>query len=142
MSSVLVLNTGSWMLVIIGKRHTLSNQLSTAHTVVSIITVFGLLHLTIYTGYFPWKSREFKACQELNLRASGAISTALGLYFLWNYISWIFFGGDYNGAVGMLGSWPQPGFWLLSLPLVGLPLLFYRKPTNLPLKQKTKLNNT
>jgi hypothetical protein len=132
-----LLNMGSWMLVIIGKgTQYLTNY--PQHILSFAITVFGLLFLTIYSGYFTWKSRRVQNLQELNLRASGAIIAALGLYFLWNYLSWIFFGGDYvwsSWYAWFLGH--NMDLWMLSLPLVGLPLLFYRKS----IKQITDTEN-
>ena len=132
-----LLNTGSWMGVIIGKgTQYLTNY--PQHIISFIITVFGLLFLTIYAGYFTWKSRRIQNLQELDLRATGSIIAALGLYFLWNYLSWIFFGGDYvwsDWYRWFLGH--NLDLWMLSLPLVGLPLLFYRKPV----KQITDTEN-
>jgi hypothetical protein len=125
-----LLNMGSWMLVVIGKgTQYLTNY--PQHILSFIITVFGLLFLTIYAGYFTWKSRKIQNLQELNLRPSGVIIAALGLYFLWNYLSWIFFGGDYvwsSWYAWFLGH--NLDLWMLSLPLVGLPLLFYRRPVS------------
>ena len=123
-----LLNMGAWMSVVIGKgTQYLTNY--PQHILSFIITVFGLLFLTIYAGYFTWKSRRVQNLHDLNLRASGAIIAALGLYFLWNYLSWIFFGGDYvwsSWYAWFLGH--NLDLWMLSLPLFGLPLLFYNKP--------------
>jgi hypothetical protein len=90
-----------------------------------ILTVFGLLALAIYTAYFAKKSSGAEALQELNLKTIGAIITALGMYFLWNYLTWIFFGGNYlwsDWYAWFLGH--NMDLWMLSLPLLGLPLLF------------------
>ncbi|MGD0406989.1 MAG: hypothetical protein ABSB10_10120 [Candidatus Bathyarchaeia archaeon] len=88
-----------------------------------ILTTIGLLALAIYTAYFAKKSSG--ALQELNLKIIGVIITVLGLYFLWNYLAWIFFGGNYlwsDWYAWFLGH--NMDLWMLSLPLLGLPLLF------------------
>jgi len=90
-----------------------------------ILTTFGLLALTIYTAYFSKKSSGAKSLQELKLKTIGAIILALGMYFLWNYLTWIFFGGNYiwsDWYAWFLGH--NLDLWMLSLPLLGLPLLF------------------
>ena len=90
-----------------------------------ILTIFGLLALAIYTAYFAKKSSGAEALQELNLKTIGAIIIALGMYFLWNYLTWIFFGGNYlwsDWYAWFLGH--NMDLWMLSLPLLGLPLLF------------------
>ena len=91
-----------------------------------ILTTIGLLALAIYTAYFAKKSSG--ALQELNLKIIGVIITVLGLYFLWNYLTWIFFGGNYlwsDWYAWFLGH--NMDLWMLSLPLLGLPLLFTNK---------------
>jgi thiamine transporter ThiT len=98
-----------------------------------IATAFGLLALAIYTGYFTWKSRGTQTLQDLNLKAVGGIITVLGMYFMWNYLTWIFFGGDYvwsSWYAWFLGH--NLDLWMLSLPLVGLALLFYKITTKQP----------
>jgi len=90
-----------------------------------ILTTFGLLALAIYTAYFTKKSSGAESLQELNLKTVGAIIIALGMYFLWNYLTWIFFGGNYlwsDWYAWFLGH--NMDLWMLSLPLLGLPLLF------------------
>ena len=90
------------------------------------LTTIGLLALATYAAYFTKKSAKTETLQELKLPAVGAIILALGLYFLWNYLTWIFFGGDYlwsDWYAWFLGH--TMDLWALSLPLVGLPLLFY-----------------
>lgn len=93
-----------------------------------ILTTIGLLALAIYTAYFTKKSSSVESLQELNLKTIGAIILALGMYFLWNYLTWIFFGGDYLWSywyAWFLGH--NMDLWMLSLPLLGLPLLFTGK---------------
>ena len=92
------------------------------------LTTIGLLALAIYSAYVTKKSAKTETLQELNLKPIGAIILAVGMYFLWNYLSWIFFGGDYLWSIWFawfLGH--NLDLWMLSLPLLGLPLLFYNK---------------
>ncbi len=93
-----------------------------------ILTTFGLLALTIYSAYFTKKSSGAKSFQELNLKIVGGIILALGMYFLWNYLTWIFFGG--NSVWSLWYAWflgHNLDLWMLSLPLLGIPLLFADK---------------
>ena len=89
------------------------------------LTTVGLLALALFTAYFTKRSIETETLEKLKLETLGAIMVALGLYFLWNYLTWIFFGrpelwsGWYTWFLGH-----NLDLWLLSLPLVGLPLLF------------------
>ncbi len=88
-------------------------------------TSIGMFALTVFTAYFAKNSVGTKNVEKLNLKTIGAITIALGLFFLWNYLSWIFFGRDEiwsNWYVWFLGN--NLNLWMLSLPLVGLPLLF------------------
>jgi hypothetical protein len=98
------------------------------HLVSFVTTAFGLLALTIYSGYITKKSTHRETLQDLKLPALGAIILALGTYFLWNYFSWaIFAGNTWNDWYAwFLGH--NMDLWMLSLPLVGLPLLFYKPP--------------
>jgi hypothetical protein len=91
------------------------------------LTVFGLAALAIYMIYFTWKSRGVSSIGQLQIKKVGAIVLALGLYFLWNYISWVIFAGDqWNSWYAMfLGH--NMDLWMLSLPLVALPMLVSSK---------------
>jgi hypothetical protein len=93
-----------------------------------VLTAFGMLALTVFTAYFAKKSAGTESVENLDLKTVGAIITALGLFFLWNYLTWIFFGTDEiwsNWYQWFLGH--NLNLWLLAIPLVGLPLLFKRK---------------
>ncbi|MGD0203137.1 MAG: hypothetical protein ABSC20_04440 [Candidatus Bathyarchaeia archaeon] len=93
-----------------------------------ILTIFGLLALSIYTASFAKKSIGAETLQELKLKTIGAIILAFGMYFLWNYLTWIFFGGNYLWSTWyawFLGH--NMDLWMLSLPLLGIPLLFADK---------------
>jgi len=90
------------------------------------LTLYGLPVLVAFTAYFMGKSisKGIDAFEKLDLRSMGTIITVLGLYFLWNYLTWIFFGGWSDWYAWFLGH--NLDLWMLSLPLVGLPLLFKR----------------
>jgi hypothetical protein len=93
-----------------------------------IVTVFGLLLLTVYAAYFSKKSFKAKSLGELNLRKIGLIIILFGLYMDVNYVLWLGF-----GSVGGWGGWyawmlgHNMDQWLLAIPLLGLPLFFHRK---------------
>ena len=89
-----------------------------------IITVFGLLALGIFATYFTKKSIGTKL-DMLKLKIVGSIILFAGLFFLWNYLTWIFFGKPElwsDWYAWFLGH--NLDLWALSLPLLGLPLLF------------------
>jgi hypothetical protein len=89
------------------------------------LTSVGLLLLTLATAYISKKSFGTEELNKLNLRRIGGIIVELGLYFDVVYVLWLFF-----GSVGGWGTWyawflgHNMDLWALSLPLVGLPLLF------------------
>lgn len=91
------------------------------------LTAFGLAALAIYMTYFTWKSRGVLSIGQLQIKNIVAIVLALGLYFLWNYVSWVIFAGDqWNNWYAMfLGH--NMDLWMLSLPLIALPMLFVWK---------------
>jgi len=94
-----------------------------------VFTIFGLLALGIFTAYFSKKSIGTEKLEMLKLRTIGVIIVVAGFYFLWNYLNWFFFGkleiwsgGWYTWFLGH-----NLDLWALSLPLLGLPLLFKRR---------------
>jgi hypothetical protein len=92
------------------------------------LTSIGMLALTVFTAYFAKKSIGTETVEKLELKTIGAITIALGLFYLWNYLTWIFFGTNEiwsNWYAWFLGH--NLNLWLLSIPLVGLPLLFEQK---------------
>jgi hypothetical protein len=91
------------------------------------LTSFGLLALTIFTAYFAKKSIGTEKLEKLDLRIIGGIVTALGLLYLSNYLIWLFFGRDETWSYWYLWFLGNLNMWLLSLPMVGLPLLFKQK---------------
>ena len=127
-----LLNTTLWISVINEKGKGTAYLTSYPQNLLSfILTAFGLLALGIYAAGFTIKSRNAETLQELSLRTVGVIILALGLYFLWNYLTWIYFGGWSTWYAWFLGH--NEDLWILSLPLLGIPLLFadeLREKTN------------
>jgi hypothetical protein len=122
-----LLNTSMWLITI--REKGMEYLTSYPQNLLSfVITTVGLLALAIFSTYFTMKSAGTETVENLKLKPLGVIIVALGMYFLWNYLTWIFF-----GSVGGWGTWyawflgHNLDLWLLSLPLVGLPLLFERK---------------
>ncbi len=92
------------------------------------LTSIGMFALAVFMAYFAKKSIGIEKVEKLEFRTIGAITTALGLFYLSNYLTWILFGTDEiwsNWYVWFLGH--NLNLWLLSTPLVGLPLLFGKK---------------
>jgi hypothetical protein len=94
------------------------------------VSMIGLLFLTLYAAYFSKKSFGAKSIGELDMKKIGLIVILFGLYMDVNYMLWLVF-----GSVGGWGSWyawmlgHNMDQWLLAIPLLGLPLFFYRKDT-------------
>ena len=116
-------NTGMWLATLLTKGTEYigaypENLLS------FVLTIYGLPVLAAFAAYYTGKSIAAgpEAFEKLNPRPIGALIIALGLYFLWNYLTWIFFGGWSDWYAWFLGH--NLDLWMLSLPLVGLPLLF------------------
>jgi hypothetical protein len=118
-------NMGTWMLTV--GTNGISYLVAYPQNMFSfIITVVGLIGLVLFTVYFAKKRGLTSSWQTLNLRGVGVIITLLGLFFLWNYLGWIFFGGDYvwsSWYAWFLGH--NLDLWMLTLPLFGVPLMFY-----------------
>jgi hypothetical protein len=120
-----LVNTGSWLNLVTSQGRGLDYLVTNTEYLFSFaLTVGGLLTLIIYTGYSAKKSMATHATEGLKLWPVGVVITALGLYYLWNYLAWIFFGGFNDWYAWFLGH--NLDLWMLTLPLVGLPLLFYR----------------
>ncbi len=114
-------NTGVWLINVMGRGFEFVTA-SPEGVVSFVLTVFGLLALVLFAGYFAKISMGTQRLSDLKLGAVGVIMVALGTYFLWNYLTWIFFGGWNEWYAWFLGH--NLDLWLLSLPLLGLPLLF------------------
>ena len=93
-----------------------------------LLTTVGLLLLAFYAVFFSRKSIGAKSLADINIHTVGVIVTLVGLYFAVHYVMWIFL-----GSVGGWGTWyawmmgHNLDLWAMCLPIVGVPLLFYRK---------------
>ena len=120
-------NTGNWIAAIIGKGMDYV-LLYPANLFSFVLTTVGLLLLALYAAFFSRKSIGTESLAKLNIRTVGVIVTLVGLYFGVHYVMWILL-----GSVGGWGSWyawmmgHNLDLWAMSLPLVGVPLLFYRR---------------
>ena len=134
-----LVNTGIWVLAIQQK----GIEYITTYPEILLsfaLTTVGLLALAIFAALFSRKSVGAETLDTLNLRTAGTVIVFLGLYFLWNYLTWIFFGRPELWSVWyewLLGH--NLDLWLLSIPLVGLPLLFDRKASSLHTSQSASL---
>ena len=128
-------NTGNWIAVVIEKGT--DYLLYPSNMFSFLFTTVGLLLLAIYAAYFSKKSIGTESLEPLNLHTVGVIVTIVGLYFAVNYLMWI-----YLGSVGGWGTWyawimgHNLDLWAMSLPFVGLPLLYHRKPMKPEAQQK------
>lgn len=122
-------NTGNWLYQAFYSRKPLEYLTTNPVNIVSFTTtVFGLLALGIFALYYVKKSAGANTVRQLNLKTAGAIITLLGLYFLWNYLTWIYFGNDAlwsDWYAWILGH--NMNLFLLVLPLFGVPLMFEHK---------------
>lgn len=129
-----LLNTGIWVLVLPVKG---TEYLTYPYIMVAFLsTALGLLALTVYSVYTTKTLSRTKSLQDLNLKPVGVIILGLGFFYLWNYLTWIFFGGDHvwsSWYAWLLGH--NMDLWMLSLPLVGLPLLFYARSLSMGFNQ-------
>jgi hypothetical protein len=92
------------------------------------LTTIGLLAIALYSAYFTKKTIGAQSFSEVDWRKVGGIVTAVGLYFLVIYVMWLFLGTDAKWSdwyAWFLGH--NMELWAVSLPLVGLPLLFTGK---------------
>jgi hypothetical protein len=120
-------NTGNWIAALSAKGIGYIT-LYPANLFSFVITTVGLLLLALYAAHFSKKSFGAESLAELNLHTVGVIMTLVGLYFGGLYVMWIFL-----GSVGGWGTWyawllgHNLDLWAMSLPFIGLPLLFKRK---------------
>jgi hypothetical protein len=93
-----------------------------------ILSSVGLFLLALYAAYFSKKSvqKPHLTFDDINLKKAGLLITALGMYLVLLFILYLFF-----GAVGGWGEWyawflghGYLDLWALTLPFVGLCLLF------------------
>jgi hypothetical protein len=118
-------NFGNW----IGAIASRGNQYLTAEPLnifSFLVTAVGLFALLVYTVYVARKSGQESFNQWHAIKLAGIIISALGLYYFGTYLQYILFGN-----VGGWSSWNawflghNVDLWVMTLPLVGLPLLFY-----------------
>ena len=120
-------NTGNWIAAVIGKGVDYV-LLYPANMFSFLLTTVGLLLLALYAAFFSKKSIGAKSLTDINIHTVGVIAALVGLYFAVHYVMWIFL-----GSVGGWGSWyawmmgHNLDLWAMCLPVVGVPLLFYRK---------------
>jgi hypothetical protein len=120
-------NSGMWIITEMSKG--MAYVIGSPEYLVSFVaTLGGLLALALFTAFYAWKTAKAENINQVNVRTAGVIILALGLYFMWNYFTWVFFAGaNWNDWYAwLLGH--NLDLWMLSLPLVGLPLLFYNHP--------------
>ena len=77
-----------------------------------------------FYSLFHKKTIKTQNMEKLKTHTIGAIIITLGLFWLWNYLSWVFFGKPETWSYWYLWFLGNLNLWLLSIPLVGLPLLF------------------
>jgi hypothetical protein len=110
------------------------------HIISFAFTTVGLLALALYAAYFTKKSAGTESWRNLDLKKIGVVVTFVGLYFLLIYVMWIVVGtnmqlvqGTQNAVDVKWSDWyawflgHNLDLWVLSLPLVGVPLLFHQK---------------
>lgn len=90
------------------------------------LTSIGLLLLALYTASFTKKSIGIEDLNGLDINRIGFIVTFFGLYFVVTYFLWLLF-----GSVGGWSIWyawflnHNMDLWLLTAPMLGLPLIFH-----------------
>jgi hypothetical protein len=120
-------NTAMWILTIM-RQGLVYLTVYPVNLLSFVLTTIGLFALTVFTVHFAKKSAGKESIGKIKLKTVGIITIMLGLIYLWNYLTWIFFGNDAlwsNWYSWFLGH--NLNLWLLSIPLVGLPLLFEQK---------------
>jgi hypothetical protein len=122
-------NTGDWVYTVIDSDFGMPYLINYPLNLLSfVVTTVGLLALTVYAGYVAKKSFKMQNWRELNLKKIGAIISLFGFFYAGIYVMWIF-----AGSVGGWSSWyawflgHDVDLWIMTLPLVGLPLMFYEE---------------
>jgi hypothetical protein len=92
-----------------------------------VLTTVGLLLLSVYAAYFSRKTIGKESLSEADYGKVGLILIATGMYLTFTLLLYFLF-----GAVGGWGAWyawflghGYLDLWGLTLPFIGLPLLFY-----------------
>jgi hypothetical protein len=124
-------NMGDWVYAVMNKGTSYITDYPLNMLSFSVVTV-GLLALTIFAGYVSKKSFGAKSWSALSFKRIGAIVTFFGLFYAGTYVMWI-----YAGNVGGWSAWyawflgHDVDLWLMTLPLVGLPIALYQKPSEM-----------
>lgn len=93
-----------------------------------VLTTVGLLLLGFYSLFFTRRTIREGNLDSFDVGKVGLIVSCLGLYFLIVYVMWLVF-----GSVGGWSDWyawflgHNVELWMMSLPLVGIPLIFKNK---------------
>ena len=89
-------------------------------------TIVGLFVLALFASYFAKTTAGASNLQAEKLRVIGTIITALGMYFLVNYLLWIFFPAPWSSWYAwFLGH--NLDLWFMTATLVGIPLIYYNR---------------
>ena len=122
-------NTGNWMGAI--SRNGIEYVTAYPDHILSFcLTAIGLLLLAVYGVYIIKEFVGAKSLTGLDLHKVGVLITGVGLYFVVNYVMWLFLGTDAKWSTWyawFLGH--NVELWMMSLPLVGVPLLFKKRST-------------
>lgn len=89
-----------------------------------VFTIFGLFVLGVFSAFFSKRSIGAENLDQLKLKTIGLIIIIVGLYFLWNYLTWILFGNPEMWSdwyAWFLGH--NLDLWAMSLPLLGIAIL-------------------
>jgi hypothetical protein len=93
-----------------------------------LLTTVGLLSLSVYSAFFSKKTIGKDNLSGKDYQKIGLIISATGLYLTFTLMLWFIF-----GSVGGWGSWyawllghGYLDLWGLTIPFIGLPLLFYQ----------------
>jgi hypothetical protein len=118
-------NTGYWVATVLVKGADYITQYP-INLLSFAVTIVGLLLLFLYAADFSSKWLRIGTLEKLDLRTIGAVVTLLGLYPLFIFLLWLFF-----GSVGGWGTWyawflghGYMTFIALPIPFISLPLLF------------------
>jgi len=118
-------NTGYWVATVLVKGADYITQYP-INLLSFAVTIVGLLLLFLYVADFSSKWLRIGTLEKLDLRTIGAVVTLLGLYPLFIFLLWLFF-----GSVGGWGTWyawflghGYMTFIALPIPFISLPLLF------------------
>lgn len=93
-----------------------------------LLTTVGLLLLSVYTAFFSKKTIGKNNLSGKDYQKIGLIISVTGIYLTFTLLLWFIF-----GSVGGWGSWyawllghGYLDLWGLTIPFIGLPLLFYQ----------------